>query len=61
LIGAPLAATAIRMLILRTCEYAADAGGAEISGKPLSLASALKKCDVNIKKTSHFFDYIVCI
>lgn len=43
LIGAPIAAMAIRMLISRTREYSADAGGAEISGKPLSLASALKK------------------
>ena len=51
LIGAPLAATAIRMLISRTREYSADAGGAEISGKPLSLASALKKLHHGIKRT----------
>jgi heat shock protein HtpX len=43
IIGAPLAAMAIRMAISRTREYAADEGGAEISGKPLGLASALAK------------------
>ncbi len=42
-IGAPLAAMAIRMLISRIREYAADVGGAQISEKPLSLASALTK------------------
>jgi heat shock protein HtpX len=33
----------IRMAISRTREYAADAGGAEISGAPGSLADALEK------------------
>lgn len=42
-VGAPLAAMAIRMAISRTREFAADEGGAEISGKPRSLASALGK------------------
>ena len=50
LVGAPLAATAIRMLISRTREYSADAGGAEISGKPLALASALKKLHIGIQR-----------
>ena len=49
LIGAPLAAIAIRMLISRTREYSADAGGAEISGKPLALASALKKLQLGVQ------------
>lgn len=43
LIGAPLAGMIIRSMISRTREYAADSGGAEISGKPLGLASALNK------------------
>lgn len=43
LIGAPLAGMIIRSMISRTREYAADAGGAEISGKPLGLATALEK------------------
>jgi heat shock protein HtpX len=42
-IFAPLAASLIQMAISRSREYMADAGGAKISGKPLSLASALGK------------------
>jgi heat shock protein HtpX len=40
---APLAASLIQMAISRSREYMADEGGAKISGKPLSLASALGK------------------
>ena len=50
LIGAPLAAVLIRMFISRIREYAADAGGAEVSRKPLSLASALIKIHQGIKR-----------
>jgi len=42
-IGAPLGAMLIRMAVSRVREYAADEGGAEISGKPLALATALGK------------------
>lgn len=43
LFGAPLAGMIIRSMISRTREYAADSRGAEISNKPIGLASALKK------------------
>ncbi len=43
---APLAAMLIQMAISRSREYAADKGGAEISGNPLYLANALKKLEM---------------
>ena len=45
LIAAPLASLIIRMAISRTREFGADKTGANISGNPLALASALEKID----------------
>ncbi|WP_297520318.1 M48 family metalloprotease [Thermococcus sp.] len=49
-ITAPIAAVIIRSAISRRREFAADEGGARLSGKPWALASALLKLNEAIKK-----------
>jgi len=46
LILAPIAASLVQMAISRNREFKADAVGAEICGRPMALASALKKLDI---------------
>ncbi len=47
---APLAASIIQLAISRQREYAADAGGAEMTGNPESLASALLRLEEGAKQ-----------
>jgi heat shock protein HtpX len=49
MIGAPLGAMLIRMAVSRVREYAADQGGAQISGQPRALASALEKLHSGVR------------
>ena len=47
MILAPIAASLVQMAISRQREFKADAVGAQISGKPLALAGALRKLDAS--------------
>jgi heat shock protein HtpX len=63
MIVAPIAAMLVQMAISRSREYAADTGGARITGNPLYLSGALKKLDLASRKipmnaqpaTAHMF------
>ena len=50
MILAPIGAMLVQMAISRTREYAADRAGAEISGRPLWLASALEKLEMGAQR-----------
>lgn len=47
---APIAASLVQMAISRQREFKADAVGAEISGRPLSLANALGKLEMGARR-----------
>lgn len=51
LITAPIAASLLQAAISRTREYEADRVGAEISGKPQSLAAALQRIEQAVEQT----------
>jgi heat shock protein HtpX len=51
LILAPIAAILVQMAISRSREFAADAGAAQITGRPLSLANALRRLEQSAERS----------